>query len=353
MNDDLRDLIRWFGFTEKETEVYLTILGNGPMTIQTIVQNSDVSKRHVYNTVERLEGYNLVVVNDYIMPATVEPALPEEVHNQITEKADDLYRHLERQHQQRVDIIDDIKVLKSRSTVIQKVRSMIDSAEERIALSIPTSFLSTLGGPLEDAVDRDVAVLLLVFEEQGSEDGVPDISAEGLAHVIRYGNRQNSIRIAVDRVSALVAPRNVVTEPQTQTNAVFLGQPYLEPIVFASLMNLGWELAEETYVASPTELPSTYSNFRRAVIDATLHKRAGNRIRAIIEARSQEVPETIVEIEGEITDLQQRFIDPMGDVQPGCCRMDLQTKDGTVSVGGQDALLEGYRAYSTRLEALG
>jgi sugar-specific transcriptional regulator TrmB len=352
MDGDVRDLIRWFGFTEKEAEVYLAILEHGPGTIQNIVQRSDVSRRHVYNTVERLEEYNLVIVNDYITPATVEPAPPNEVQTRLEEKADELYRQLEQQYQQRVEIIDDIKVLKSRSTVIQQIRSMIDSAEERIAISIPTNVLPNLRESLKDAVERDVAVLLLVFENRRDEAAGLDVPLKGLAHVIRYGNRQNTIRIAVDRVSALVAPQDVFSEPHAQTNAVFLGQPYLEPIVFTSLMNISWELADEAHVESPTELPSTYTNFRRAVIDAALHKRFGEDVRAVIEARSREDPETIVELIGEVAELEQRFIEPISDTPSGYCCMNIRGEDGTASIGGQDALMEGYRAYSTRLELI-
>ena len=350
MDQNFHELLNWFGFTKKERETYVTILQNGSTTIQEIVELSEVSRRHVYNIIEKLEEYHLVIKNDYITPTIIEPTPPEEVHTRFQERTDELYQYLDTQYKQKMDVVNNVKVLKSRSTVIKKLKEMISSAEYRIAISIPVAFLPTLRDVLLDAVERGVAVLVLLFEDGQRKKPVPDISLSGIANVVRYRTNKISILIAVDCVSALVSPRHVVTKSVTQTNAIFLGQPYLEPVVFTSLMNTEWINGEELFVYSPHELPHSYESFPRAVIDAALHRQNDISLRSEIDARPQGKPESFVEISGDVVDISQRFIQPTTSPLPGQTTMNLRTDKGTKSIGGKDGYLEDYRAYLTTLK---
>ena len=349
MDQDLPHLLNWFGFTEKESTTYRTVLQNGPMTIQEIVDSSGVSRRHVYNIVENLEGYGLLLRNDYINPTTIEPTSPEDVHSLFQEKVYDLYVQIDKSYQQKMGVVDDVKVLKSRSTIVNKIIKMISSAKYRIAISIPIDFLSTVREVLSDAVQRGVAVFVLVYEDSRHRNPAPEFSLEGVSNVIRYRNYELSTLVAIDGISALVSPQHLLTRSVSQTNAVFLGQPYLESVIFTSLMNTEWISGEELFVSSPSELPHTYESFPRAIVDATLYQQRGVSLEAEVSAQSRDTTEPLLKISGEVICINQGFIKPFTSPLPGQTSVILRTEDGRKSVGGKKGYLEDYRAHLTTL----
>jgi len=72
--------------------------------------------------------------------------------------------------------------------------------------------------------------------------------------------------------SALVSSRGVITRPDSPANALFLGQSYMDTVVFSTFTDTLWVNSEEVYVTSPHDLPHTYTNIRRAAIDATIYR---------------------------------------------------------------------------------
>lgn len=351
MNEDLRTHVRRFGFTEKETDTYLTVLENSPATITEVAEETDISKRHVYNVATKLQKRQFVIVNDYFTPTTIEATPPEEVYESVTQQTEEMYQQIEQQYQRTDEDVADLRVLQSRSTVVDRIVEMLSAAEHRIALSIPANVLVSLQESLREAVDRGVTVLLLVFEAESDTGQTPDLSFEGLGHAIRYRDVACPVMLAVDRTSALVGPRGALTQPTSQVNAVFFGQPYLESVVFTSLINTEWENATEIAVVPPSDLPRTHVNFRRTVIDATLHRHNGTSLRAEIEARPQDNPETVVDLAGDVAEVRQRLITPTTDPPPSQCAVCLRTDDGIVTIGGRDAHMEDYRAFNTTLVA--
>jgi len=350
MDEGFRERVKRFGLTEKEVETYAAILESGSATATEIAEQTDVSKRHVYNIARKLEDREFVVINDIFNPTTIEPAPPDEVYNRINEEASKIYRDLESQYQQAGNQEEELKVLKSRKTVIEKIEELISSAESRIAISIPADIVRTLRDSLEDAVERDVTVLLVLFEDPIGNRGAPDIQLEGLAHIIRYREIEMPVLAAIDRKFAFVSPRGAITQPNSQVNAIFLGQSYLESVVFSALINSDWINADEIYTARPNGLPHTYTNFRHSVIDAALHEKNGTDLRAEVEVRARGDAGDIIELSGEVVELNQRLVAPTSGADPGQCCMRLRADGETVTVGGKDAHMEDFRAYSTTLE---
>lgn len=352
MDEGFRERVRRFGFTSKEVETYEAILEYGPTTVPEIAEQTEVSKRHVYNIAQKLEDREFVIINDFFNPTRIEPAPPDEVYKKINEEANKFYQDLESQYQQAAGQQEGMKVLKSRKTVIEKIEQLIAASEDRIAISLPVDVVRTLRGALEEAVDNGVTVLLVLFEDPIGESMAPDIPLEGLAHVVRYRDMEMPILIAADRKFALVSPRGAITQPSSQVNAIYFGQSYLESVVFNALMNSDWLIADEIYTIRPADLPQTYTNFRHAVVDAALHSKNGARLKAEVEVRLCGDSKKATELTGEIVDLKQRLVAPVGDASPGQCCMLIRTDDGVVTVGGKDAHMENYRAYSTTLTAL-
>ncbi|MDS0295413.1 TrmB family transcriptional regulator sugar-binding domain-containing protein [Halogeometricum luteum] len=350
MDEELRDKIRQFGLTEKETDTYLTILQNGPATVTEIAKAAEISKRHVYTVARKLEERHLVIVNDYFTPTTIEAAPPEEVYEQLKEQASDMYRILETKYHGS-NQLDDIKVLKSRSTVINRLEEMIHASEDQLALSLPAVVIPTLQDALRDAVARDVLVLLLVFEDRTEvgTDPLAGVSLDGLATLVRYRDSNQPVMLAADSKSAFVSSRGVITRPNSPVKAISIEQPYMETVVFTSLMNSLWVNSDEVSVTPPNELPHTYRNLRRAAIDATIYGERGAVITAEIEARACDHPDSVVNLVGEVEGVKQRLISPTTDPRPRQCCICLRTEEGTVTVGNHDAFFEDYRAYKTTL----
>lgn len=350
MDDEFGRQIRQMGLTETEAETYLTILENGPATVTEIANEVDVSKRYIYTVAKKLEERHFVIVNDYFTPTTIEAAQPDEVYDQLTRQVNEVYSAIKSRYRSG-EVSNDTKVLKSRSTVINKIEEIIDTAEDQLAISLPAVVVPTLSDNLRAAVDRGVFVLLLVFEDQSQTgtDPLADVSLEGIGHAIRYRDSNLPILLSVDMEAALVASRGVITQPDSPVNALFLGQSYMETVVFSSFSDSLWVNSEEIFVTDPHDLPHTYTNIRRAAIDATIYRERGRVIRAEIEGRPTDRPESVVNVAGEVTEVRQRHVNPTTDPRPRQCCLCVQTDAGTVTVGNHDAFFEDYRAYKTTL----
>lgn len=351
MDESFRRRIERLGFTEKEVEAYEAIIESGSTTAAEIAERTGISKRHVYNITERLEDRELIIINNYFHPTTIEPARPEEVYETMKREANEIYEELESRYQSRTRR-EEFRVLKSKQTVMGRIQQLIDRAEDTIALSLPARVVADLRKSLEDAVDREVTVLLVLFESPAGADVTSNIDLEGIGHVIKYREIDMPILMAVDRKFGLVSPRGAITQPTSEVNAIFFGQPYLESVVFRSLMNVDWMIADEIYTTEPAALPHTYTNFRTAVIDAKLHMKDGVNLRIETKVRLREDPAEVRVLTGELTELKQRLVAPIDDAHPDQCCMCLSIDGKDVTVGGKDAYLENYRAYSTTLDVL-
>jgi sugar-specific transcriptional regulator TrmB len=354
MGEELRRQVQGFGLTEKEADTYLTILDSGPTTVTEIANEADVSKRYVYTVAEKLEDRHFIIVNDYFTPTTIEAAPPEEVYDRLNEEVNGFYNNLKEKYRTGTSS-GDTKVLKSRSTVINKIEAMVGNAEDQLALSLPALVIPALSDALRDAVERGVLVLLLVFEDRNppGDDPLADVSLNGIAHTVRYRNSNLPILLSVDSGSALVSSRGVLTQPDSTANALFLGQQYMQTVVFSSLMNSLWVNSEEISVTSPHDLPHTYTNLRRVAIDATLYLNRGEDIAVECEARPTDHPESAENVVGEVSKVKQRIINPTTDPRPRQCCLCVRTDDGTVTIGNYDAFFEDYRAYKTTLRSAG
>lgn len=349
MDEEFGEWMRRFGFTEKEIETYEAILEHGPATASEIARETDVSKRHVYNIAEELERREFVVINDFVNPTRVEPAEPDRIYRTLREEAERMYQTLELRYQQQDGRREGVNVLKSRTAVIRRIRTMISSAENRIAISLPSEIVTTLEDDLRDTVDDGVTVLLLLFGGHHGNDEVPDVSLTGLADVVRYRDTEAPVLVAEDRKAGLASRRGAMTQPQSQVNAIFFGKSYLERVVYSALMNTDWVLADEIHTRPPDELPHTYTHIRQAVINAALHERAGHSLRAEVEVRGDSDSERTERLSGDVVGLKQRLVEPTSDPKPGQCSLDLWDGNERRRVGGIDAHIEDYRAYSITL----
>src|SRR6056297_2357383 len=188
----LRAHLRRFGLSEKEVDTYLTLLEHGEATASTLADIAGVSKRYVYSVSETLADRGFVEVSDHVVPTTIRALPPETVVDELVRDAEAMGPALEARYTRTEPAADDFEVVKSRVTVLKRVRSFIDDAEEELTLSVPRDVLDELDDALRAARDRGVLAVLLV---SGAAELPADVA--DLASVVRVWTETMPLMLTV------------------------------------------------------------------------------------------------------------------------------------------------------------
>jgi len=341
----LTDLLRRFGLSEKEVATYLTVLEHGEAKASTVAEDAGVSKRYVYSVSESLADRGFVEVNDHAVPTTIRANPPEEVIERLRGDVESIRPGLTERYSRAERRTKQFEVVKSRATVLKRIRSLVANAEREVILSIPAAHLPDLRDALADAVDRGVLVLLIV-SDAGS---TPDVA--GIASVARSWSAGMPTLLTVDSAVGVVAPPEMVRRADSDRQAIVFAQEQLAPVIAGSFLGNYWPAAEEVATADPEPLPAEYDDFRKAVLQTTLHLRAGTPLRATVGGRITD-DDAPVELTGEVVDVDQGMVEPASNEFPVQHSLVVETEDGRVSVGGPGAFVEDVEADLVRLEAL-
>ncbi len=341
----LTDLLRRFGLSEKEVATYLTVLEHGEAKASTVAEDAGVSKRYVYSVSESLADRGFVEVNDHAVPTTIRANPPEEVIERLRGDVESIRPGLTERYSRAERRTKQFEVVKSRATVLKRIRSLVANAEREVILSIPAAHLPDLRDALADAVDRGVLVLLIV-SDAGS---TPDVA--GIASVARSWSAGMPTLLTVDSAVGVVAPPEMVRRADSDRQAIVFAQEQLAPVIAGSFLGNYWPAAEEVATADPEPLPAEYDDFRKAVLQTTLHLRAGTPLRATVGGRIAD-DDAPVELTGEVVDVDQGMVEPASNEFPVQHSLVVETEDGRVSVGGPGAFVEDVEADLVRLEAL-
>ena len=342
----LTDLLRRFGLSEKEVDTYLTILEHGEAKASTVAEDAGVSKRYVYSVSESLAERGFVEVNDHVVPTTIRANPPEEVVERLRGDVESIRPGLTERYSRTERRSEQFEVVKSRVTVLKRIRSLVDDAEHELVLSIPATHLSEIREALADAVDRGVLVLLIVSD--ADDESVPDV--EGVASVARAWSAGMPTLLTVDSAVGVVAPPEMIRRANSDRQAIVFAQEQLAPVIVGSFLGNYWPAAGEVTTIDPEPLPAEYANFRKAAFQATLHLRADAELRATVGGRSTDDDEP-VEITGAVVDVKQGMVEPANNEFPVQHSLVVETEDGTVTVGGPGAFVEDVEADLVRLES--
>jgi sugar-specific transcriptional regulator TrmB len=349
-DSSLADLLSQFGLSDKEIDTYLTLLAHGEAKASTVADDAGVSKRYVYSISEKLEERGFVTVEDHVVPTTIRANPPEQVIDTLSRSLDEMEPALADRYTRTAPADARFEVVKSRVTVLKRAEELIAGADEEVTLSIPHDRLPELADELRAALDRGVLVLLVV---SGVESG-PDLGLEGLASVARAWSQPMPTMLTADRQSGLVAPTEMITRSNAGKEAIAFGQQQLGPILVGSFLGNYWPMAEEVYVAQPTALPATFRDFRHAVLQAELHRRAGTPLRARVRGRlvgSED--DDVEEFVGRVTDVRQGLLAPGNNSFPVENSLDIETDEGVhLAVGGLGAFIEDVEANEVTLELI-
>jgi len=343
----LRAHLRRFGLSEKEVDTYLTLLEHGESTASTIADVAGVSKRYVYSVSETLEDRGFVEVTDHVVPTTIRALPPDEVVDELLRDAEAMKPALEARYTRTEPAADHFEVVKSRVTVLKRLRSFIEEADQELTLSVPVGLLDELEAVLRAARDRGVLVVLLI-------SGTVELSRETnqLASVTRVWSERMPTMLTADRRVGVVAPVEMLDSAHSDTQAIVFAQKHLGPVIVASFFGNYWPVAREAAVAEPAELPVSYENFRHVVLQATLWQRADADLFAEIEGRTTADNEP-VDVSCRVVSVTQGLIEPTNNSFPVEHSLTIESEGQTYTVGGYGAFLETIEADRVRLSIEG
>jgi len=339
----LRAHLRRFGLSEKEVDTYLTLLEHGEATASTIADVAGVSKRYVYSVSETLADRGFVEVTDHVVPTTIRALPPETVVEELVRDAKAMQPALEARYTRTEPSTDQFEVVKSRVTVLKRIRSFIDDADEELTLSVPFELLDEVDDALQAARDRGVLVVLLV-------SGAVELPRETdhLASVTRVWSEMMPTMLTADRRVGIVAPIEMLSSAHSDTQAIVFAQKHLGPVIVASFFGNYWPVAREASVADPVELPVRYENFRHVIFQATLWSRADADLQAHIEGRTTADNEP-VDFSCRVVDVTQGLIEPTNNSFPVEHSLTVESDGQPYTVGGYGAFLETIEADRVRL----
>jgi len=343
----LNDLLRRFGLSDKEIDTYLSLLEHGEAKASTVADAAGVSKRYVYSVSESLADRGFVEVNDHVVPTTIRANPPEEVIDRLRSDVDAIRPGLEERFSRVERRAEQFEVIKSRVTVVKRIRSLLADAESEVTLSITAKHLPEVREALAAAVDRGVLVLLVVSD---ADDGLDADGLGDVASVVRTWSEAMPTLLTVDSAAGVIAPPELLRRSETDRQAIRFSQEQLAPVIVGSFFGNYWPMAEEVYVADPHDLPETYADFRQAVLQATLHLRAGTDLVATVRGRRLNAEDGPDQLEGRVVAVRQGLVEPANNSFPVEAALVVETGAGRYSVGGDGAFVEDYEAEEVLLE---
>jgi len=340
----LRDELSVFGLSDTEIDTYLALLECGEASTSTVAGETDVTQRAVYNIAERLEARGLVRVNDHASPTTIRALPPAEAIQNLSDRLDSIQPSLEARFNETKPQTPEIQMVKSRETALKRLRKATREATTELLLAIPEHLYPELEDDLREAVDRDVAVFLLL----GQVEDPPSDGSEyaGAASVVRYWDESLPLVYTIDDAAAMIGDSTIVSGPHTDDVAVTVSEPQLSGSILGMYFSAYWPAATELYVTEPDPLPRTYDWFRQATLHATLHEQAGVDLYADIETEGGTL------LSGPVTEVRQAFIEPTTNDFTLENSFLVDTDRGVVSVGGRGSFIEDYQSQSVRLRRL-
>lgn len=340
----LRDELETFGLTGTEIDTFLSVLSKGEATTSEISDDADVTQRAVYNIAERLEDRGLVRVNDHASPTTVRALPPDEAIENLTRRLEAVTPALEERFNETEPESPEIRMVKSRSTALKRIRRMISEADHEATVAIPDHVYSDVEPELRAALDRGVLVLLLIGNLDQPEEVVD--RATSTAHLVCYWNESLPFLCTVDGRSAMIGDARLLRGSHANHTASFVSEPHLGGSVLGLFLSAYWPAATELYATDPAPLPATFDWFRMASLNATLHQRSGTELFAEVETGEG------VTVSGTVAEVRQALVEPSTNSYTLENRLLLETGDGAVSVGGPGAFIEDYEAETITLRSL-
>jgi len=229
-----------------------------------------------------------------------------------------------------------------RDAIVDRIRSLVASATFEVTLSVPSAVMPELGATLEDAVDRGVLVLVLVWESP--DEGVPETDPK-LSERSTVARRSPSIApvfCCIDDERGLVGDAAALDDDSPDHTVGMFDFHDIASGLYRDFLTNFWMVSTEVHAVDCPSLPRTYDGIRHVVTHIALCLRADVALRCRVEGRD---PRTDTEriVEGRVLNVHQRMVYPASASLP-VENSFLVDADGRKWVGGAYAFLEDIAA---------
>lgn len=242
-------------------------------------------------------------------------------------------------------------VLRSRDRIFATVREAIESADQEVVLSIPAAAVPELEDVLRAAMDRDVLVLVLLFDRAtGDEPSIDPSSLTGLATISRWSAHIAPVTCIVDDTRGLTGHGRTLDDGEVpDREAALFDNPHIAGSLYRDFVGNFWMVSNEIHAAEFGELPASYPSIRHTVVWAALYLRDGIHVRARAEGRITETDEETT-VEGDLLTVRQGIVYPASNSFPIETGFVVRRDDGSRwSIGGPRATLEDFAATDVTL----
>ncbi|WP_367996028.1 TrmB family transcriptional regulator [Haloferax volcanii] len=339
VEDEVVDSLMRIGLSDKESRAYVTILRNGATTIRVVSEEADISKSYAYDIVGKLEERNLIEIDDHVQPTQLRAIPP-------AEGIDNLVSQLQTVESQLEDLFDSesyeqqkFSIIKSRRTILAQLNKLIDAAESELVLALPASVLHRVEDSLREARSRGVFCMLLVTEYDGTSS-IDDATAS----IIQTWSAPAPVTLTVDRSDGIIASADAILNSNSDEYAIYHAEEHIVSSLFDSFIANYWPMGEQVHVGSKSQLPATFTSFRHAVFDATLHLMDGAVVTAEMDIRPTQSNAAFETTTGTIVAVKQSLVRPFSNDFPTQESFVVETPDDTFTVGGSKAFLEDFEA---------
>lgn len=232
-----------------------------------------------------------------------------------------------------------LETLTTAEGVVDRVAALVADADDEVALAAPPGVIEAVGGRLARTVDDGALVLVLAT-------GFDPVGADDLADRTTLARRWEGhapLTCVADGERGVFAPAPFIAGERTDRPATAFADPSLAGALFDGLLGTYWAYGAEVHAADPAPLGRPYTNFRHAVVQATLHLRERERVGAQVVGRPTAGADTET-VAGDVVNARQSFVDPATSSFTVETSLVVDTGDGRVTVGGWGAFLEDYEA---------
>lgn len=347
---DVRSRLYKLGLSEKEVDMYLTVLRHGDATAKTIADESGLSLRYVYEVAESLESRGILSLSEHATPTSVRAVPPSKAISELVTQLQTIEDDLEGLYQETGPRQTEFDLLQSRRTVLRRARSLLQNASEEVILMGPISLIRTLSEELSAARERGVLTLLAI-PEWTTATGGPDEPFDELANAVRTVPGEAPFMLATDVRAGIISLSDVLTGSGSDGGAVSVVQDQLVATMVGSFFGNYWSRGRELPVTSPPSLPVVHEHFRHTVFDAVTALDGENALRAVVTCRGAD-NDTEIEISGEVIHVKQSLVEPATNSFPIENSLVLAADGERVTVGGRDSFLEDYEATEVLLEPI-
>ncbi|WP_276271029.1 TrmB family transcriptional regulator [Haloarcula litorea] len=348
-------LLQQYGFSEAAAETYLSVVERGSATVSTVAEAAGISTSYVYDVCDELEADGFVAVEDHRTPTVLRAVPPERAFESLRSDIDSLESAVSERYQRAEDDEEALEVVKSRPTIVKRLRSYIEAAESEVVLQLPARRLPDVADALRAARERGVLVLLSLCDENAVDPDAAlsvETRLDSIASVVRLARPGMPSLLSVDQRRGFICPATMLGWDHDETRAITFTQSDVAAVLVGSYLGNYWPLGTELVVSRPPDLPRTFEMLRPVVLATTLYLRAGRSLGIECYVREIGTDESFRTRRGEVVGVRQNLVSPSNSDFGFENSVRVDFGDGTVSVGGYGAFLEDYEAKQVTLRPL-